>query len=157
MRPLVWFASQIHLSLGVDWYTKPLTSVRGLSLYLCVPRYVRPLGCFRPSRRFRRRLCQSWHFTPRVAKTDPMERTNSSVFADVMPVDQPGVLLALYYGLSFACMLMLILQWWVRDRTHGEIPIVALENLKVDHRKPNSYIECIVLANKCRKKNDAVM
>jgi len=45
-----------------------------------------------------------------------MERTNSSVFADVMPVDQPGVLLALYYGLSFACMLMLILQWWVRDR-----------------------------------------
>jgi hypothetical protein len=86
-----------------------------------------------------------------------MERTNSSVFADVMPVDQPGVLLALYYGLSFACMLMLILQWWVRARTHGEIPIVALENLKVDHRKPNSYIECIVLANKCRKKNDAVM
>ena len=60
-----------------------------------------------------RRLCQSWHFTARGTKTD----SKSSVFADVMPVDQPGVLLALYYGLSFACMLMLIFQWWVRDRT----------------------------------------
>lgn len=65
------------------------------------------------------RLCQSWHFTSRGTKVDPNGpngRSNSSVFADVMPVDQPGVLLALYYGLSFACMLMLILQWWVRDR-----------------------------------------
>lgn len=58
------------------------------------------------------RLCQQWHLDAKV----PRASKSSSVFADVMPVSQPGVLLALYYGLSFLCMLQLLLQWWLRDR-----------------------------------------
>ncbi len=58
------------------------------------------------------RLCELWHLDGKVPKASK----SSSIFADVMPVSQPGALLALYYGLSFLCMSQLLLQWWLRDR-----------------------------------------
>ena len=32
-------------------------------------------------------------------------------------MNQPGILLGFYYGLSFLCMMMLVVQWWLRNRT----------------------------------------
>lgn len=61
------------------------------------------------------RLCAEWHLDAKMPKASK----SPSIFADVMPVSQPGVLLALYYGLSFLCMLQLLLQWWLRDRLDG--------------------------------------
>lgn len=58
------------------------------------------------------RLCAEWHLDAKMPKASK----SPSIFADIMPVSQPGVLLALYYGLSFLCMLQLLLQWWLRDR-----------------------------------------
>lgn len=58
------------------------------------------------------RLCEQFHFMAYV----PNNGTSTSVFADVMPMNQPGILLGFYYGLSFLCMMMLVVQWWLRNR-----------------------------------------
>ena len=89
------------------------------------------------------RLCQQWHLDAKV----PQASKSSSVFADVMPVSQPGVLLALYYGLSFLCMLQLLLQWWLRDRLDR---VNGLDIWRIREAAGSSQHRYILLSSSCR-------
>lgn len=160
MRPLVWFASQIHLSLGVDWYTKPLTSVRGLSLYLCVRRYVRPLKAVSV------RLCNAAGCVR--AGTSPRERRKRT--QRNAPAHRSSLMwcrwtnLVVYWPCIMASALPVC---WCWSCSGGYVtgPERAKYHRYVCTRKPESgsqktkfiYWMYCILANKCRKKNDAVM
>lgn len=89
------------------------------------------------------RLCQQWHLDAKV----PQASKSSSAFADVMPVSQPGVLLALYYGLSFLCMLQLLLQWWLRDRLDR---VNGLDIWRIREASGSSQHRYILLSSSCR-------
>ena len=64
-----------------------------------------------------------------------------------MPVSQPGVLLALYYGLSFLCMLQLLLQWWLRDRLDR---VNGLDIWRIREASGSSQHRYILLSSSCR-------